>query len=456
MKYDVIVIGGGPGGYVAAIRAAQLGRRVALIEKERVGGVCLNRGCIPTKALLKTSGLYQSILNAKEFGISTGPVSVDYAAAISRKDALVQRLTQGVEALLRANGVSMIYGDGRLASPNSVKVNGESFACENVILATGSRAVKLPVPGAQHALESDAFLSMKELPKSVVIIGGGVIGVEFAVLMAELGVGVTIVEMLEHVLAMADADVIAAVEQLLVQKAVKLVLGARVTNISASGIVAYERGGAKGEAHGEKVVLAAGRAPNSDTSMLNALGIAHDKGAIKTDEYMRTSVSGVFAVGDVNGKSMLAHTASAEGLVAAANCAGQAMRMGDYSAIPSCVYLHPEAAWVGLTEKEANDRGRELRIGKFPMAANGRALAEGEGQGFVKIIADVKYDEVIGVHMVCHGAAELIGEAVLGMSLEATLADFAGSVHPHPTRSEALGEAAHGALGQMINYFGRL
>ncbi len=451
MIYDVIVIGGGPGGYVAAIKAAQLGGKVLLAEKENLGGVCLNKGCIPTKTLLKASGLYKSLKKAGQFGITIENASFDFGKMMKRKQEVVNTLVSGIKGLIKANGIELVNGEARIQDSSKVSINGMVYEARNIIVATGSRPVMPDIKGIKtgKVMDSDALLTMEDIPASMVIIGGGVIGVEFAVLLSELGCQVTILEMMDEILFMADGDVIKEARRILQSNGVNIITAAKVIEI-AGDKVTYEKDGGKQQAEGQRVLMSVGRTPNTDRDELDRLGIKHDKGKIITDEKMQTNVSGIYAIGDVNGKFMLAHVASEEGIVAAENIFGHPARM-DYNSIPQCIYSHPEIAWVGMSEKEAMAKGHEINIGKFPLAANGKSLAEGDTSGFIKIIADKKYNEILGVHIVCAHATDMISEGTLAISLEATAKEVASVVHPHPTVSEAVMEAALKTMGKAIH-----
>jgi dihydrolipoamide dehydrogenase len=452
MKYDVVIIGGGPGGYVAAIKSAHLGGRVLLVEKEQLGGVCLNKGCIPTKTLLRCSGLYKTIQEAGRFGIGVEGVTLDFAKMMGRKREVVSTLVNGIKGLLKANGVDVVKGEGKILDASRVQVHDRIYEAGNIILATGSKPFIPGIKGSEspHVMDSDALLSMEKLPSSIAIIGGGVIGVEFAVLLSELGCKVTILEMMEEILAMADEDVIRELKKILRNNGVDIVTTAKVTEIQKDRVF-FEKEGEVCSLTSEKVLVAVGRVPNTDAAELDRLSILHTNGKIHTDDKMRTNVPGIYAIGDVNGKYMLAHVASEEGIVAAETIFGQEAGM-KYAHIPQCIYSHPEIAWVGLTEREAREKGYDVRIGKFPMSANGKSIAEGEASGFMKVITDSKYNEILGVHMVCSHATDMVSEATLALNLEATAVELAQSIHPHPTMSEALMEAAQAALvGKAIH-----
>ncbi len=449
--YDVAIIGGGPGGYVAAIKAAQKGLSVVLFEKDKLGGVCLNRGCIPTKALLKSAAIYSGVKEAAKYGVGAGAPTVDWTAVMKRKETVVTQLVRGVGGLIKGNGVTLVSAEAALKDAHTVVADGKEYSAKNVILATGSQPVLPPIEGIgqPHVVTSDGMLEIRSLPNETVIVGGGVIGLEFAFLLSRFGRKVTIVEMLDSIIAMADADVIAAVARDMKKAGVGIVTGARVKRIERDAVV-YEKDGQETRVPADCVLVSTGRKPNADTAMLDRLGIKHNRGVIETDAQLRTSVPGVFAIGDANGKMTLAHTASEEGIVAVETICGEADSM-DYGIIPQCIYLTPEVAWAGMTEKQARDAGREIKVGVFPMAANGKSLIEDEASGFVKIVADAKYGEVLGVHMVCAHATDMIAEAVLAMKTECCVEDIANCIHAHPTVSEAVMEAANATVGKAIH-----
>ncbi|HWR22123.1 MAG TPA: dihydrolipoyl dehydrogenase [Feifaniaceae bacterium] len=450
MTYDIGVIGGGPGGYVAAIKAAQLGAKVILFERDSLGGTCLNRGCVPTKALLKSAELFRQVKEAAAYGIAVGGCNVDFPGVMRRKDGIVRQLTGGVAGLLKKNGVTVVMQEAALLNKNAIRAGGETYGVKNVILAMGSKPAKPPIRGIEHAKNSDDVLKMERLPASVAIIGGGVIGVEFASVLAALGTKVTIVELLPTVLNMADDAVIEAAERLLKKQGVEIVTGAKVREILPDGLL-YEGDAGIVKAAAEMTVVATGRVPDTDAGELDRLGIAHDRGRIVTDARMRTSVPGIYAIGDLNGVSMLAHTASREGVVAVKNILGQNCLMS-YDFIPSCVYTAPEIAWIGMSEKDAKKMGVRYKTGVFPLAGNSKSLIEGEADGFIKLIADASTDELIGGHMVCGHATDMVAELGVLMHLEGTAEDIAETVHPHPTVSESVMEAAEALLGKAIHF----
>lgn len=453
--YDVIVLGGGPGGYVAAIMASQLGAKTALIEKEFVGGVCLNVGCIPTKTLLQNASVYQTILSADKFGVTVDKksVKIDWQGMLKRKDQVVGQLTNGVKTLLKRNKVTIYDGFGEVVSPTEVTVNGEKLSTKKLILATGSSPILPPIDGLKEAydkgfaLTSTELLSYDKIPSKLVIVGGGVIGVEFASLFSILGTSVTILEREENILLMTDDDVRQAMIRSLKRSGVDIQTGANVVGFK-DNIVTYEKDGKKVDVEANIALVSIGRRPN--LVGLENLGLEITRQGVVTNERLETNVPNVYAIGDLNGKYMLAHVASAEGIVAAKNAMGIEATI-DYRVVPSAVYSFPEIAQVGLTEKEAREQGIEPIVGTFPLAANGKALAEGNAEGFVKIIADPTYNEIIGLHIIGPHATDLISEGVIAMALEGTLDDIAQAIHPHPTISEIVMEAAHVGLGHPIH-----
>jgi dihydrolipoamide dehydrogenase len=450
MVYDVAVIGGGPGGYSAAVKASQMGGKVLLIEKEHLGGTCLNKGCIPTKTLLKCSKLYKSIKDAARFGIKVEGASIDFGSMMARKDEVVLTLRNGLKGLMKRNGVEVITGEGHIAAPGRVSVDNEMFEAKNIIIATGSRSIHPKIEGIEsgNVADSEALLNAKELPSSIVIIGGGVIGLEFALLFSELGTAVTIIEMMESILSMADEDVIKGTEKILKDNSIKYETAAKVVKINGNE-VCYQKNGQCYSVSGDKILIASGRAPNTDVSVLDRLGIRHDRGRILTDKHMKTNVQGIYAIGDVNGKAMLAHTAYAEAHIAVDNIFGIPSEM-NYSIIPSCIYLHPEISWTGLTEKEARSKGFDIVTEMLPIGGNGRAHAEGETFGMIKIICNARDGEILGVHMICPGSSDMISECSVAMGMEATAEELARAVHPHPSFSETLMEAAI-AISRKLN-----
>lgn len=454
--YKIAILGGGPGGYVAAIKAAHLGAKTVLIEGGEVGGVCLNEGCIPTKTLLKSAKVYQDILNSENYGIRVskeGAVTIDWAAMLGRKDKVVAQLTGGVKQLLKRNGVDVIKGYGEVRDPHTIVVNGQTVTAENLIIATGSRPNLPPIPGLEESLAaglavtSTGALEFLEIPQELVIVGGGVVGIEFAALFNALGSQVTVLEKFS-VLASLDSDLREYMQRTLGKKGVQILEGVEVERFEGATVLARVNGETKAF-QGDKVIVSLGRKPNVEA--VKVLGLAMEGPAIRTNERLETSLKGVYAIGDVNGKQMLAHVASAEGIVAVENILGGQSTI-DYDKVPAAIYSFPEVAVVGLTEEEAKRRGHKLKIGNFPLAANGKALAEGEAEGFVKIVADEQYGEVLGVHIIAAQATDLISEAVATLQLEGTVYDLAQAIHPHPTSSEIIMEAAHATIDQAIHF----
>lgn len=461
---DLVVIGAGPGGYVAAIRAAQLGMSVAVVERERAGGVCLNWGCIPSKAILHSAELYESARDDAEFGIVRGELSFDFDKVIERSRKAADRLAKGVEFLLRKHEIRLVAGSGRLdGEPGIVVVEAEGkpeerLRTKHVILATGSTEVRLPgleVDG-EHVLTSREALADRRFPKSVVVIGAGAVGLEFAYVYATFGAEVTVVEMADQLLPGADREIAGELAKILAKRGMKLRTGTRFEGArrTPEGVtVALREGEASDVVTVEKLLVAVGRRPLSEGLGLDVAGIAiTERGFVKVDERYRTSVEGVYAIGDLVGGPLLAHKASAEGVACVEILAGVRERPVDLSRIPACIYCQPEVAWVGLGEEEARARGHEVKVGRFPFRALGKAVAVGHTEGFVKIVADARYGEVLGCAIVGRGATDLIAEIGLGLTLETTLAEIGGSVHAHPTLSEAIMEAALAAQGESINF----
>lgn len=455
-KCKIAIIGGGPGGYVAAIRAAQLGAKVILVERDRIGGLCLNHGCIPTKALLKSAKLYKDIKEASKFGIDLGPeIAINWSNLMNRKEKIVNQLVKGVENLLEKNGVEVILGDAKALSEHRLMVGTEEIECEYLILATGTSSAIPPFSGildaiaSEIAIDSNQAMALTELPRSIAILGGGVAAVEFAALFSGLGSEVLILQRSEQILKNMDQDVRTAMHFQLEREEVQIATGVKITSIDGH-VVTYEEKGLTKRFDAEKILMCLGRKPNLEG--FEALGLELMAGAVKTNGFMETSIPDVYAIGDLNGKQMLAHVASAEGIIAVEHILDQAAEL-DYLRIPSCIYSMPEVGVIGLTEEEAHALGRDIVISKFPMNANGKALAEGDATGFVKIIASQERGEVLGVHIVASHATDMIAEAVAIMSMNGTVYDLSRIIHPHPTLSESIMEAASGAADRPIHLF---
>jgi len=482
--YDVVVIGGGPGGYVAAIRAAQLGLTVAVVEREALGGICLNWGCIPSKALLRNAEVLTLFGRASEFGITCDNVTADYGSALARCRRIVDAQVKGVQFLMRKNNVDVIHGQGSLAAPDRVRViagpdDERELRTRNVIIATGSRVKPLPgvaIDGT-HIISAREVWRVETLPRSVLIIGGGAIGVEFATVYAAYGCAVTIVEYLPRLLPLEDEEVSTALARSFVRRGITLLTATRVDEATVIGdrvavrlspvpggetvqVNAWETqtpqrqvttagSGAARTVEVDRLLVGAGFLPNSEG--LGALGVQIARGFIPVDDAMRTNVSGVYAIGDVTGVLPLAHVASAQGEYAAEMIAGHIRPPLDYDAMPRCIYSNPQIAAIGQTEAQARASGREIRVGAFPFRPNGKALALGETDGFAKIIADAQTGEILGAHLVGPDVTELIAELTLARALEATPTELARAVHPHPTLAEVIGEAARGVEGLAIH-----
>jgi len=460
-EFNVVVIGGGPGGYVAAIRASQLGSSVALVERDRVGGTCLNRGCIPTKALYYTAKTLNTVRHAAAFGVDTGEVGFDMARAVERKNGVVEKLVGGVEQLLKANGVELIPGSGFLESPGRVRVTSggeaEVIGAGKVILATGSEPAMIPVFNIDgtDVITSTEALDLTSVPESILIIGGGVMGCEFATIFSAFGSSVTVVELLPSILSLEDRQVARVVARRFKETGVSVLTEVNVESVEVTGEGRVKTTLADGrEFITEKVLVTIGRSFNSTGLGLEEAGVEVEKGRIKVDDRMETTAKGVYAIGDVTGKFLLAHVASTQGIVAASNAAGKDKRM-DYSVIPAGVFTDPEIASVGLNERVAKDRGVDYSIGRFPYAASGKALGMGETDGFVQLLADPGSDRVLGCSIVGAHATDLIGEVAVAMKAGAKAKDITETIHAHPTLPELVMEAAEDLHGMAIHKVSR-
>jgi dihydrolipoamide dehydrogenase len=455
--FDVVVVGTGPGGYVAAIRCAQLGLSVATVEDDRPGGVCLNWGCIPTKALLRNAEVLHLVENADRFGIKVEGVRPDYAEAIKRSRGVADRMAKGVEFLFRKNKITLFPGVGSLKSKNTVEVKGAAGpetleASRAVILATGSQPRSLPgvTIDEKLVLSSNGAVRNESRPASLIVIGAGAVGMEFADVYAAYGTQVTVLEALPRVLPIEDEEASALVARLFTRRGMTLKTGVKVSSVKPGGPGAVvETDGGRLEA--EQVLMAVGRGARTAGVGLEAVGVQLGRGFVKVSPMMETSVKGVYAIGDMAGAPLLAHKAMAEGVVAAEAIAGKHPRPIDYGNVPSCTYCRPQVASIGVTEARAKENGREVTVGKFPFTASGKAVALGDTDGFVKVVADKATGEILGVHIVGPEATEIIHEFAVGRTLEATLEEIMHTIHAHPTLSEAALEATLAALGQAIH-----
>ena len=470
--FDLIVLGGGTGGYTAAFRASQLGMRVAMVEQAKIGGTCLHVGCIPTKALLESAELFGRIKKAKDFGIVIeGKPGIDYTAIAGRRDQVVKRMWTGLKGLVGKNNVDWFGGRGRFEGPTTIRVtlNGEDgtpgaggervLTAKNVVIATGSRVKSLPglEPDGSRIITSDDVTTKAELPKSIAIIGAGAVGAEFASLFHDLGVAVTLLEYLPGIVPLEDRDLSSALERSFARRGIKVVTKARFdtksVKVGKTGVsmTVGPDGGAAEEINVEQLLVATGRAPNTEDLGLETTKVQLDRGFVKVDGWMRTAEPHVYAIGDAIGGLMLAHVAAHEGIVAVHTIAGEEPEPIDYNHQPRATYTHPQVASIGLTEQQCADQGIEIKKGVFNFAAVGKAVIIGETEGFAKIIADAKTDEVLGVHLIGPNVTDLIAEAAVGMTLEVTAWEIGAATHPHPTLSEVIGEAAMAVAGRQIN-----
>lgn len=461
-RFDVAILGGGPGGYVAAIRAGQLGLRTVLVEKDKVGGTCLHWGCIPTKSLLETAELLHLSRRAGEFGVRVAESTLDLKTAMERKERVVKKLHMGTEGLLRKNKVATVKGRGVLLAPNRIGVAEPGGAAREieagaVVLATGSRVGSLPmVPmDGRVVISSDDILSLDRVPDSLLVIGAGAVGVEFASIYHTFGSKLILIEKEPRLVPLEDAEISEALLRSFNRQGMDVHVGASIKSVRAEGDAAWSEFDVGGEAHRvrtERVLMAAGRRPVTDGLGLEALGVEMERGYLKVDEFMRTTVPGLYAIGDIVPTPALAHVASHEGIVAVEHIAGKDPHPVNYTAIPNCTFCRPQIASVGLTEAQARAAGRQVRVGKFPFIANSKASILGEGDGFVKSVADASTGELLGVHIIGAQATEQIAESVVARHFEATALELAEVVHPHPTLSEATMEAMLGTDGRAIHF----
>ncbi|MCX8209556.1 MAG: dihydrolipoyl dehydrogenase [Lewinella sp.] len=464
MAYDLIVIGSGPGGYPAAIRASQLGMKVAIVERENLGGICLNWGCIPTKALIKSAQVFEYIKHAEDYGIKVGQPKVDFGAVISRSRGIADGMSKGISFLMRKNKIEVIEGTGKLVRGKKVEVTSPSgkattYDAEHIIIATGARAralPNLPIDG-EKVIEYRKAMTLPKQPKRMVVVGAGAIGVEFAYVYHSMGTEVTIVEFMpEGLVPREDTDVSKELTKIFKKKGVKVLVNTSVESVDTSNkvlkVTTKNRKTGKEEIIECDIVLsAAGVAPNTENIGLEDLGIKTERGLIETDEMYRTNVPGIYAIGDVTKGQALAHVATAEGITCVEAIAGHHPEPINYNNIPGCTYCVPEVASVGYTEAAAKEAGYELKVGKFPFSASGKATAAGVKEGFVKVIFDAKYGEFLGAHFVGANVTEMIAEVVVARKLETTGMEIVKSIHPHPTMSEAIMEAAAAAYGEVIH-----
>lgn len=460
-QYDVVVLGSGPGGYVTAIRASQLGLKTAIVEKENLGGICLNWGCIPTKALLKSAQVFEYIKHAKDYGIEVGESNANFEAVIKRSRGVADGMSKGVQFLMKKNKIDVIYGTGKVKAGKKVEVTdaeGKKSDVEGkyIIIATGARARQLPnIPiDGKKIIEYRKAMSLEKRPDSLLVVGSGAIGVEFAYVYASMGTKVTIVEFMPNIVPVEDEDISKELAKAYKKAGIEIYTNSSVEKVDTSGngcvsTVKTPNGEIKIET--DMVLSAAGIVANIENIGLEETGIATDRGKITVNQWSETNVPGYYAIGDVTPGPALAHKASAEGIICVEKIAGHHPQPMDYKNIPGCTYCTPEIASVGYTEKAAKEAGYEVKVGKFPFSASGKAKAAGSPEGFVKVIFDAKYGEWLGCHMIGANVTEMIGEAVVARKLETTGMEIIKSVHPHPTMSEAIMEAAAAAYGEVIH-----
>ncbi|MCO5285581.1 MAG: dihydrolipoyl dehydrogenase [Chitinophagaceae bacterium] len=461
MTYDVIVLGSGPGGYPAAIRASQLGKKVAIIERESLGGICLNWGCIPTKALLKSAQVFEYAKHSADYGIQINDPKVDFPAVVQRSRGVAGKMNKGVQFLMKKNKIDVIMGTGKLLSATKLEVTDaegkkQVYEAKNIVIATGARARELPsmkVDG-KKVIEYRKAMSLEKQPESMIVVGSGAIGTEFAYFYHALGTKVTIVEFLPRVVPVEDEEVSKELERSFKKQGINILTNSEVTKVDTSGngvkaTVKTPNGEQVLEA--EILLSAVGITANIENIGLEAVGIKTDRGRIVVDGYQQTNIKGVYAIGDCTPHQALAHKAGKEGIIAAEHLAGKNPEPIDYGNVPGCTYCTPEIASVGLTEKAAKDAGYELKVGKFPLVASGKATAAGDTTGFVKVIYDAKYGEFLGAHMIGYNVTEMIAEVVVARKLETTAHEILNAVHPHPTISEAVKEATAMAYGEATD-----
>ncbi|MEZ7917810.1 MAG: dihydrolipoyl dehydrogenase [Patiriisocius sp.] len=455
-KYDVIVLGSGPGGYVTAIRASQLGLKTAIIEKESLGGVCLNWGCIPTKALLKSAQVFDYLKHAEDYGLSVKQYDKDFTKVVARSRNIADGMSKGVQFLLKKNKIDVLKGFGKLKPGKKVDVDGTQYSADHIIIATGSRSRVLPnLPqDGKKVIGYREAMTLEKQPKSMIIVGSGAIGVEFAHFYNTMGTDVTLVEFQPNLVPVEDLDVSKQFERSFKKAGIKVMTNSSVEKVDTSGkTVKATVKTKKGEEiiEADVVLSAVGIVSNIEGIGLEDVGIVADKGKIMVNDFYQTNIPGYYAIGDVTPGQALAHVASAEGITCVEKIAGMQVEAIDYGNIPGCTYATPEIASVGMTEKQAKEAGYELKVGKFPFSASGKASAAGTKEGFVKVIFDAKYGEWLGCHMIGAGVTDMIAEAVLGRKLETTGHEVLKTIHPHPTMSEAVMEAVADAYGEVIH-----
>lgn len=455
-KYDIIVLGSGPGGYVTAIRASQLGFKTAIVEKESLGGVCLNWGCIPTKALLKSAQVFEYLKHANDYGLSVKDFDKDFDAVVKRSRGVAEGMSKGVQFLMKKNKIDVITGFGKLKTGKKIDVDGKEYSADHIIIATGARSRELPsLPqDGKKVIGYREAMTLAKQPEKMIVVGSGAIGVEFAYFYNSMGTEVTIVEFLPRVVPVEDEDVSKQLERSFKKSGIKIMTSAEVTSVDTSGkgikaTVKTKKGEEVLEA--DIVLSAVGIKSNIENIGLEDVGIAVDRDKILVNDYYQTNIPGYYAIGDVTPGQALAHVASAEGILCVEKIAGQHVEALDYGNIPGCTYCTPEIASVGLTESQAKEQGIEIKVGKFPFSASGKASAGGNKEGFVKVIFDAKYGEWLGCHMIGAGVTDMIAEAVLGRKLETTGHEVLKAVHPHPTMSEAVMEAVADAYDEVIH-----
>lgn len=460
-RYDLAVIGSGPGGYVGAIRAAQLGMKVAIIERDRLGGVCLNWGCIPTKALLRNAEIVSLLRRGEEFGFSFDNLRVDFSVAVKRSEQAARKLSKGVEYLMKKNKVTVVPGEGKLVGRGTVQVTKDGKATElhteRILLATGTRPREMagvPIDG-ERVITSTEALSLPEIPRTMLIIGAGAVGVEFADIYHAYGSEIILIEMLPRLLPVEDAEISSFLERVFTKRGMKILTGSKVEEVAVKGekvSLRVSKEGATEDITGDVVLVGIGRVPNVESLGLEKLGVTVDRaGFVKVNDRFETSAPGIYAIGDVIGGALLAHKAMAEAVVAVEGMAGVTVRKMDPFKIPNCTYCTPQVASVGLTEEQAKEQERQVKVGRFSFQASGKAVALGDTEGFVKVVADAEYGEILGLHIIGPEATEMIAEATMARTLEATLEEVHHSVHAHPTLSETVAEACLAALGRPIH-----